>query len=54
MEFPVLKATLGNRVAFADAILQGLSVLEYEGEQGKAKNEVEKVHQEIMKWQESK
>ncbi|MCP3965949.1 MAG: AAA family ATPase [Lentisphaerae bacterium] len=47
LDMPVLESKLGNRVAYADSALQGLSVLEWNNE--KAKNEIDFLVNEIIK-----
>ncbi|MDQ7032545.1 MAG: ParA family partition ATPase [Desulfonauticus sp.] len=48
-EIPCFKTTLGFRVAFREAITQGLSVMEYEPK-GKAAFEIKKLWEEIKTW----
>jgi len=51
LETPLLESTLGNRVAFPDAAIQGLSVLEYGDSRSKEEVTalVEEVHQLMQK-----
>jgi len=48
-DVPLLKASLSQRVAFAEAAASGLSVSEYEPK-SKATTEAKKLTNEVMKW----